>query len=196
MIIDQEIKVNSKKMLILTIVFFVFVVIVSIFFIMIPNTKLIKESSDQITKERVQLEASLNKIKNPEDLKNGVEKLELRINSMEDNFMNKGNELELIKILEDIALKNNIIQSISPENSKQDANLAFQAMNIRLSVSGNFKNIIDYIQDIETLKYYININSMSFTRSQSNSRFQSSGSLDIDQNQNISCMISAETYWK
>lgn len=196
MIIDQEIKINSRKMIILTIAFFLFVVIVSIFFIMIPNTKLIKQSSEQITKERAELEASLNKIQNPEDLKDGVNKLELKINSVEENFMNKGNELELIKILENIALKNNLIQSISPENSKKDANLPFQAMNIKLSINGNFKNIIDYIQDIETLKYYININSMSFTKSQTSSRFQTNEGLDTNQTQNISCMISAETYWK
>jgi len=184
---------NSKKTIFLTIFIFLISVSCLVFFLILPNIKSIKERGIEIKKQRLELEETINKVSNSGNLSDNVSDLNEKISSIQSIFMKKGNELDFIKILETTATKNNIFQKISPELSKDNKDDSFSVMNLKLNLTGSFSNVLNYINDIESLESYINITSVNISKSKESIRVDNSDAKDMSE---ISCIISAETYWK
>ena len=146
----------------------------------------IQQKSRDIVKQKLEAEKFVDK-------KSSKSKdFEDRISNIESNFMKKGEELDLIKLLELIALENGVTQTISPSSPKETPKDSFDIMILRLNITGNFKNVLNYVQSIESSKYYININSINIVKTQQ----QSSRDENLEQLNSVSCTILAETYWK
>ncbi len=136
-------------------------------FIIQPTIIDIKAFNDRIQMERVALEnkyASRRNIKNIiADLKyasNGITPLEEKI------VVKKGQEVSFVSSLEKIAEKNNLAQKIkivpAPDGNAKTKNLAVE-QNISIALSGNYIDVLRYMNDIEKSIVYIIINSIGIT---------------------------------
>lgn len=183
---------NSQRTILISVVLFCIFSFCLVNFLVIPSTKSIKQKSQEMIKKRLEVESILNKKLDSQTTGSKFRNFEDRVSVIDSNFMKKGDELDLIKILELTALQNGVTQTISPTISKDASIGSFYLMNLKLNISGSFKNVINYIQSIESLQYYINITSINMVKSQQK--------LSDDQNlqklSSVLCTISAETYWK
>lgn len=184
---------NPKKTIFITIIVFLIFIFCIIIFLIIPSFKSIIEKSVELKEQRSRLESGVNNIYHRDDSDGSLSSLNKRISSIESTFMNKGEELDLIKTLESIAVKNNVIQTIFPEISKEKSDNSFFVMNLKLNLTGSFSNVLAYIKDIETLRNYINIRSINITKSKES---YTSGDSESERIVEVSCVILAETYWK
>lgn len=184
---------NSKKTIFITIIVFLIFISCIIIFLIIPSFKSIIEKSTELKKQRLGLEDSINNVYHKDNSDSALGGLNKRISTIESTFMNKGEELDLIKILESTAVKNNVIQTIFPEISKEKSDNSFFVMNLKLNLTGSFSNVLAYIKDIETLRNYINIKSINITKSKEG---YTSGNPESERIVEVSCAILAETYWK
>ncbi|HNV97368.1 MAG TPA: type 4a pilus biogenesis protein PilO [bacterium] len=181
-----------KKTILTKIILFCIFSFCLVYFLIIPSVRSIKQKSQEMIRQKVVLDQTLNKKSNSEIVKSKSKDFEERISAIDSNFMKRGDELNLIKILETIATQNGVTQTISPTISKDVSENLFYVMNLKLNITGSFKNVLSYVRNIESLQYYINITSINIVKSEQK--------LSDDQNlQNlstVSCTIVAETYWK
>lgn len=77
----------------------------------------------------------------------------------------KGAELELITDLENIAVKNKVIQKIDASNLDNYAN---RKIEISLNVSGAYADVLNYISSLEQYKYLITVEHIDFSPGASN----------------------------
>lgn len=183
---------ESKRKVLTSVILFCIFSFCLVNFLMLPSIRSIKQKSQEMIRKKLELDQVLNKKSNSEMSKSKSKNFEERISLIDSNFMKRGDELNLIKLLEATAAQNSVIQNISPTISKDTSENSFYLMNLKLNIEGSFKNVLNYIQSIESLQHYINITSINMLKSQQK--------LSDDQNlQNlstISCTILAETYWK
>ncbi|HNZ86568.1 MAG TPA: type 4a pilus biogenesis protein PilO [bacterium] len=158
-----------------------------------PTIKSIKEKSKEIKQQRLELNMAMDLTSDSSDSKENIGVLKKRLSPIESTFLKKGEELDFIKMLESIALKNNINQTIVPETQKENTDNSFSTMNLKLTLTGSFKNVFNYIVEIESLPNYINIKSINITKV--GGKFLSDDS-DSKEMSEVSCDILAETYWK
>ena len=82
----------------------------------------------------------------------------------------KGEELRVIQGLEQLAPKHGVQQSLGVSYGDGVYSFSFQA-------SGNFYKLIEYIHDLETLPYYINISSMNWSGGGENASVKFTGKI-------------------
>ena len=100
-------------------------------------------------------------------------------------------ELDFITLLESVANNNNIEQklNISPNQTKKNNDI-YQVQPLIINANGKFKNIIQYIADLEAITYYITINSININRA------GNTGKNDESPSDSVRLTIDALTYWK
>jgi Tfp pilus assembly protein PilO len=76
------------------------------------------------------------------------------------HLFRKGEELKLITYLEEMALKNNLTQTINNSNIDKitDNKVVFS-----LNLTGDYDNIIKYLVDLESSEYLLNIEQLQLT---------------------------------
>jgi len=171
------------------------------YFVILSTVNKIKEIRGNIISEKINFEKNISQEKNMSELSAEVKKIEPQMKKFSQIFINNNRELEFITQLENIASKHNVKQKLSLQNLEADSadgtDYYFEVP-IDLETSGTFKDIIDYMAELESLSYYININKInigSYAISGSVSRM-SNGSDPAPSNKNITLNLSATTYWK
>jgi len=98
---------------------------------------------------------------------------------MEKIVIQKGKEVPLIKDLEKIAKKNNLVQQIklTPQPTKNGEKIA-KKQKIIITLSGDYINTLKYLNELEKSKYYILVHGMNVTTGDnSSSKAVSSGTV-------------------
>ncbi len=139
----------------------VLILIIILGYVVFPSVKHINELSDQIYEERTKLEELYLK---GQSLKRSTEeyrKIKNEINELENIFITKKEELDLITQLETLANETNVEQELNiKENKKeQDEEKMFIALNIR----GQYTDIIRYLEKVEALDLYISFDKIRFS---------------------------------
>ena len=81
-----------------------------------------------------------------------MEKIKSKVQLFPQHIFRRGDELKLITALENIAAKNKVSQKINGSNiDKVNA----PTINISLSISGKYSNVLNYLADIENMRYFI-----------------------------------------
>jgi len=88
-----------------------------------------------------------------------VRSTKITMNDYDRYVFHSGNELVLIKDIEDIAIKNKVTQKI--ESSNLD-NITNNTIVLTLHSSGTFANILNFLADLENYNYFLQINSLDF----------------------------------
>lgn len=170
-------------------VFFIFVTYVFLY----GSIKELKKTSLDIMDKKAKTEFYFETMKSNQDFGKKMETINDKVKIIEDPFIKRDKEIDFIKIMEDLAMKNNIKQNISIDNIALDSKDKYRKVPIDLSISGDFEDVMNYIADIQLLKYYINIKFVSFSTSIINNNL---GDPKAPQKQGISGIIKTETYWQ
>lgn len=184
-------KITTQQKLIIWCMGFVITITTGCYFVIIPAISSIKNIKAEIITQKVNLEKKILKESGVSGLKEKIEKIEPQLNLFDQIFINKNRELEFITTLENIANKNNVSQKINldPKNSQREHN--YEKIPLSINAQGNFLTLLNYIKDLESVAYYINIQKLDFTKVSANARNQE----EIPAN-NYNLIIMANTYWK
>ena len=191
--IDNFIKYSLKKKLIAISVIFIAAIFGIIYLIIIPTINGINQIKTKVEKQLTEAEKKYIKGQSLKELKENLEKINPELKMLNKSFVIKGQELSFITALEELACKNNVQQKINISAFKNlDDSKTFQKIPLNLSAQGNFSNLMNYLIDLESLSYYVNINTLELPLSSAKSFAANRG---MDQPSGINIAISADTYW-
>jgi Tfp pilus assembly protein PilO len=179
----------KNKIIVIIVGFLIFISLI-IFLIVIPTVNDILEIGKEIENQRIDLEAKYIKGQNLRQLTENLEKINSQLSKLEQIFISNNRELEFITTLEGVASKNSISQKINLGNQEDIANYDYKKTAIQLIAQSNFTNIINYLLDLESLEYYLNIKNIELTLASSKQ------GADVAPGAIINMFISAETFWK
>jgi len=182
-----------NKIIFLSCSFLIFYSII-IYFIIFPVTRDIKDIRKNIITQKIDLENKTVRQKNLNTLNEKLKMIEPELQKFNQIFINKNRELEFITTLENIANKNQLSQKINFDPNNAVLEQDHQMITINLALTGNFNNLMNYLQDIEELPYYVNINQINISTGYNVNTSPTDQS--ANQNKNINCNITANTYWK
>lgn len=147
----------------------------------------IKNLRAEIITEKIETEKRVNREQNMSGLMSKLKKIEKDLEKIDNVFIDKNSELEFITTLESVANYNNVTQGINllpidetiKENPKSIVNIV---------AKGKYIDIINYMQDIESLNYYVNISMINISRV---AKAQAE-----ENNDEVSLNLNADVYWK
>lgn len=176
---------NLRNKISLSVTGFILSMILIVYYLIIPTINDIKKMGMEIEKQKIDLEEKYQKGQSIKKLAEDLKKIEPLVSQLDNIYIDKANSLGLITDLEKIATENGVEQKINLVQTENNNNQYFQKIPIQLFVSGNFINQINYLEKIELLKYYINIQSLEISTAPQGSG--NGGSLNT--------LIFADTYW-
>lgn len=133
-------------------------------FIIYPALKEIAKVNQEITNERIKLEKKLAMGLNIKKIINDLEEIEESAKNLDNIFLEKNAELNLIGNLETIATNHNIAININSDFTGKDIGSNILQVEIQLIATGNYKQILSFISELENQKNYFNIKSISFSK--------------------------------
>ena len=186
--LNNNLNLDIKKKITIRVLTSLILCFLIIYFFTFPLLKKIKTQKEDIIAKKIELEDRMSKDKNIISLNEQIKKIEPDLLKLDKIFISMNRELDFITLLESAADNNNVEQklNISPEQSKKNNDI-YHAQPLTINARGKFKNIIQYIADLEAITYYITINSINISRTGKNEK---------NPNDSIKLMINALTYWK
>lgn len=156
--------IHTPKQKILSVIVFTILFTIAIFsLIAYPSIKIIKQLSDQIYEQRIELEQMYQKGKILKKTLHEYEQIKPIIPSLSRVYLTRGNELEFITSLEELATTSGVIEDkklAAPDPKKVTNQLQYQ-----LQISGDLKGFIRYLAALEALDFYVNINTVRLSTS-------------------------------
>lgn len=149
-----------EKRILFTILGFVILALVIAGGVIYPTYRYIRQLDKDTYDLRLSLEKKNEQATNYRFAIKQIDKLKLSMPSFEDHLFNSGNELKLITTLESLASSHGISQKI---NSSNLDNITNQKILISLSITGTYEKALSYLNDLEHLPYFINVNHLSLT---------------------------------
>lgn len=128
--------------------------------VIFPTYRYIRQIDRDIYNLRLTLERKNEQATNYRFAIKQIKKIELTMPPFSDYLFVSGNELELITTLETLASSHGIIQRI---NSSNLDNITNQRILISLSVSGPYEEVLNYLNHLEHLPYFLNVNHLNLT---------------------------------
>lgn len=185
---DRSKKIK-REMIITTLISVVIVAAVS-YFIIFPQIKNIIKIKNKIEKQRIELAKRYVQGQNLKKLSSDMEMVEDSLEKLEKVYIKQEEALEFITDLENIAEKNNISQKIDLLSLEESRKLhkGYFERQMHIYLNGKYSNLLSYLADMETLRYYINIQNTEV----SSQVLRSGSSVNNDININIKTNI----YWK
>lgn len=176
------------KLLITLIIIPIFLIALSLL-IICPLIQDIRILSDQIHRERVELERLYQEGQLLRKVRSDWEKIKPELTSLEGVLLKKDGELEFITTLENLGDQNEIKETIHLDPQDQIVRDKVRLLPLRLKLTGEFSKIFQYLNSLEKLDYYINISSLSFNRE-----------IKLEKPEvpptRINVSLIAETYWQ
>jgi Tfp pilus assembly protein PilO len=165
-------------------------------FIIRPTIKEIKDLRAEIIKEKIELEKNINQEKKKAKLGAKLNKIKPQLNKLEGVFINENRSLEFITTLEGIANKNSVEQKIDLKFARMEKNQSYKKIPLSITAKGQIKNLINYLVDLETLNYYLNIKTLQITQKQTPPHGPSSRSNSAKASGGANLILNADTYWR
>ena len=165
-----------------------------------PCLKKTREDNLLIQNQKQTIEKLLAKGQSINHNRQNLEEVQKNIDVLDTIFLKTGEELNFIMDLEKAAQKNNLEQVIKFDNNKGTQEAEITMVPIDLQISGNLKNIIAYINMLETFDYSINltkidISSQNRKKTKKNGLIIKAGEEKIKE-MDLAVRLSGITYWK
>lgn len=183
----------------------IFIGLMLIFFVIAP-------AANQIKKDKLLISAEKNNLKDLLALGQNITTNQKNLNYVEKNlealgepFLKKGEELKFITDLERIATENGIEQEILFNNDSGETSGGAKIVPVEIRLNGGLYNTMNYINSLEKINYYININRIRINSSGAVNYAKKAGQQTakdgkaeevIVEEYILSVNISAITYWK
>ncbi|MBI2038136.1 MAG: hypothetical protein HYT15_04415 [Candidatus Magasanikbacteria bacterium] len=152
---------DPTKKIILTVSFFCLIFLGILFGILAPTLIRIKKTSQESLKLRIFLEQKYQESLNSRITRKKLSEIKEATADFDRFIFKPGEELELITFLETSAAKHDVVQTITASNLDQISNNRLATISINLK--GNYYDILNYITDLETSDYFINIDQLQIT---------------------------------
>lgn len=184
----QKLFVNIGLLLILNILF--------IYLLILPAISNIKKSRNDILNLKIDLENKIIREKNLYILNEKISKVNPQLEKINQIFISQNQEIEFITTLENLEKKYNVSQKLNIDLNNRQGEEGLNKIPISTNTSGNFRNLMDYLANIESLNYYINIESISLSNGSDNSLSSKSVLLGQNLSDQMTMQISGFSYWK
>ncbi len=198
MTLELNKKTSHQNKLLINIILFIIFVIFVVYFILIPTLDKIKKLRIDIANTKIEINSALEKGKNINNQADKLKTIESQIEKLDKVFINRNRELEFITTLEGLASKNNVEQTFDLKNIPDFETSEFLTIPILIKVKGEFNDVINYLIDLETMAYYVNISNLEMTTT--GRKKDASFSINQDNLANnsniITADITANTYFK
>lgn len=149
-----------EKKIIISIASFFTLSVVIIFAVIVPTIKYIKELDRETYNLRVTLERKNERVLSLRRASEQIEKIKKEAPPFSDYLFLPGQELKLITTLEALAARDGVVQKIT--NSNID-NITNQKIKLSINLVGTFEKTINYLNDLEKLPYFINVNKITMS---------------------------------
>lgn len=158
---------NPKYNRIIIIFAAIIISLLILFIILLPTLKKIKQMTQDIYSQRVALEKLYLRGQSIRKSKENYEKIKDDIKQLENVFNYVGQELNFITALEKIAEEKNISQIINiknggKESTKKPVNEDYHSIEVVVNLNGNYNDLIRYLEAVQNLDFYFNINYLDF----------------------------------
>ena len=180
-------KINLKQKLATNTVIFVVSFSAIFYFAIYMASQSINDLRAQVIAGKIEVEKRINREENMSNLAIKLKKIEGELEKVNGVFIDKNEKLEFITTLENIANYNNINQNINllPVDN---AIATITKSLININARGEYIDAVNYLRDIESLSYHINISTIGFSRIADDA----SG----EEKSIVSLNFTADTYWK
>ena len=152
---------NAKIKITIFIVGIILIISIIAFFIIIPTVSDIKKISGAIYTERVDLEKKYLKGQLLKKTVNDFEAIKPQKDKLDTIFIIRDEELKFISTLEGIASRNNVDQTINLQTKEIKQKDGIKALPLKITVTGNFTQVMKYLTNLERLNYYFNISTLN-----------------------------------
>lgn len=197
---SKYLKFNLKNKITASSVGFLVIILSLIYFIVVPTIKEIKTMGSAIEAQREDLEKKYIKGQSLRQLTENLNKIEPKLDLLNQIFINKNRELEFITSLENEANKNQVSQKINLSAPQKAENQNFQKTSLQLFTKGGFIRQLQYLVNLEHLSYYINVKLLELSLAgggepaKTDSQGQGLPPADPETN-SLNMYIDADTYW-
>lgn len=178
--LNKHENLSLKNKIILSITSVALFIVGISYFIILPTIKNIQKMGSDIDAIRLDLEKKYIKGQSLNKLSNNLKKIESKLDNLDTIFINHNRALEFITTLEEVAVNNNVSQKINLMTDKALAENQYKKIPLQIMITGSYANALQYIIDLETLSYYVNISTIDINK----------------QADSVSVQIAASTYWK
>lgn len=163
-----------------------------IYLVIWPSIADIKRMRDDIHGQMVDLEDKYQKGQSMKKMNENLKIIEPKLEKLDQIFISKNREVEFVTAMEDLAGRIGVEQRLNLGAAQQARDKAYQKMPITIGLSGSFTQLINYLAELESLSYYINISAIDLASggSRRNAVTNDGGGNLVSMN------ISAFTYWK
>lgn len=161
-------RLSVKRKIVLSMLGAIAAIVIVLFFITIPAVTQIRDISSQIFQERVDLEERYLRgqsiKKSQAEFRKNIDKF----NTLANVFIQNEEELTLLNNLEKIASNNNIIleKELTDPNEAPQLSNNFSALSLSLNINGDFVDIVGFLNELESLDIYINLNNLTLSKTE------------------------------
>jgi Tfp pilus assembly protein PilO len=195
MILDNIKKLNTKWKMLITLLAYSLIIFLIINFIILPRVNFIRKNGKDIVERRIFLEEQYIKVKNFKENNEEMKLVDKDIERLDEVFVDYNEDLQFIETLESLASNHKINQRIALGKTEGKELNEFEKITLEIFAEGSFLNIMNYLINLETLNYYINVSSLDISKVKVNAEKNFSENKPSILN-NVSCKITADTYWK
>jgi len=193
--VEKFLKINLKNKIIASSISFLLVIFGLIYFIVWPTVRDIKAMGEEIDSQRIDLEKKYIKGQSLKQLTENLNKIEPKLELLNQIFINQNRELEFITSLENQANKNSVNQKINLSAPVAAASQNFQKIGLQLFTQGGFSGLLRYVMDLESLSYYINVELLELSPGSANPGGPAAVQKTAPAEINLNLYLSSDTYW-
>lgn len=133
-------------------------------FIIMPAINDIIKINQEITAERIALLKKFEQGLNIKKIEEELAEIEESIEELDKILIKTGQELKFITELENLAQNNQIDININPDFSgAPTAGKNIKIIPLQINLSGEYRQLINFLQDLERMPYYYNLNLTTFS---------------------------------
>lgn len=166
-----------------------------VYFVVLPSLREIDRIKNDIYLERLDLEQKYQRSQSLKKLSANLKSIEGKIENIDQVFISQNRELEFITTLEQTAEKKHVTQKIILGKAQTAIGDKFyKKIPLQIQAQGNFVDLVQYLQGLETLNYYINIKSIEFSGGAGNQRQEFA--VDTNIGRQVNANIVADSYWR
>ena len=166
-----------------------------IWLVLRPSLNQIVTVRNDILNLKIDSENKITREKNIYDLNEKIKKIEPQLEKINSAFVSQNRELEFITAIENLETKNNVKQSLNINLSNPEKGEIFSKVPVAIEVTGSFSNLMNYLADIESLNYFINITGLSLKKTTADSDLSSRPG-ELASSAKITMSLSGYSYWK
>lgn len=188
--------ISPKNKLFISVGLLLLLNIIFVYLLILPAITNIKKSRNDIINLKIDLENKIIREKNLNTLNEKISTVEPQLEKINQIFISKNREIEFITALESLEGKYNVEQKLNINLNSPEKLENFSKVPININTSGSFRNLIDYLANIESLNYYINIENISLAKNSDNNPSAKAALLGQNLQDQMELQISGYTYWK